>query len=283
LSVNVATKYATRTSELLKARKKSEGFTNNDYEWDGVNAIIVTTLTDPTIGNYNANGGANRYGNPTEVEDTQQTFTLSRDRSWTKTIDKKNQQDLLMIKKPGKYLAQATKNVLVPEMDTYNFQTIATAGAVSGYDRDDIVADAATSSSNAHTNFLTINADITDHEAPTEGRVAAMTATYYNYLKQSGFVLDSDSAYRDRKTGNLGQVDGVDVVIVPSNRMPSTTGAIDLLISHPMACVAPEKLVDYTLHDNPPGISGNLLEYRHRYDAFVDTNKANCIGMHAVA
>ena len=65
--------------------------------------------------------------------------------------------------------------------------------------------------------------------------------------------------------------------------MPSTSGAIDLLISHPDATVAPEKLVDYTLHNNPPGISGNLLEYRHRYDAFVDVNKVNMIGMHAVA
>jgi len=281
MAINLASKYEKKTSDLLKARRKTEGMVNNDWDWDGVNAINVYTLTDPTMGNYNAAGGTNRYGNPTEVEDTVQTWTLTRDRSWTKTIDKKNKQDTMAVRQPGKYLAQATKNVLVPEMDAYILQTIATAGATA--DRDDIVTDAATTSSNAYTNFLTINADISDHEVPTEGRVAAMTAAYYNFLKQGGFVLDSDSAYRDRKSGNLGSVDGVDVVIVPSGRMPSTSGAIDLLITHPMATVAPEKLVDYTLHDNPPGISGQLLEYRHRYDAFVDTNKVYCIGMHAVA
>lgn len=281
MAINLASKYEDKTSDLLKARRKTQGMTNDDWSWDGVNAINVYTLTDPTIGNYNPSGGTNRYGNPTEVEDTLQTWTLARDRAWTKTIDKKNYQDQLMIKKPGKYLAQATKNVLTPEIDTYILSTIATAGAVG--DRDDIVADAATSSSNAYTNFLTINAQITDDECPTEGRVAAMTSAYYNLLKQGGFVLDSDSAYRDRKSGNLGTVDGVEVVIVPSNRMPSTSGAIDLLITHPMATVAPEKLVDYTLHNNPPGISGDLLEYRHRYDAFVDTNKVKCIGMHAAA
>lgn len=281
MAINLATEFQSKTSNLLKARKKSEPFTNNDWSWDGSNAIIVTTLTDPTMGNYNANGGNMRYGNPTEVEDTQQTWTLTRDRAWTKTIDKKNQQDAKMIRKPGAYLAQATKNVLVPELDTYIFQVIATAGALS--DRDDIVADAATSSSNAFSNFTTINADITDNEAPTEGRQAAMTAAYYNMLKQSGFVLNSDNAYKDRKSGDLGEVDGVPVTVVPSVRMPSTTGAVDLIISHPMATVAPEKLVDYTLHNNPPGVSGNLLEYRHRYDAFVDTNNVKCIGMHAVA
>ncbi len=266
----------------MKARAKTNGMTNQDWDWDGVNAINVYTLTDPTINDYNADGGAFRYGNPTEVEDTIQTFTLSRDRSWTKTMDKKYQQDTMAIRQPGKYLAQVTKNKMVPEIDTYILQTIATAGGTNG-NRDDIATDAATTSGTAYTNFLLINADITDNEAPTEGRVAAMTATYYNLLKQGGFVLDSDSAYRDRKSGNLGSVDGVDVVIVPSNRMPSTSGAIDLLITHPMATVAPEKLTDYTLHNNPFGISGNALEYRHRYDAFVDTNKLNCIGLHAVA
>lgn len=281
MAVNLATKFETKTSELQKARRKTKLMTNQDWSWDGVNAIIVSTLADPTMGNYDPNGGANRYGNATEVEDTQQTWTLTRDRSWTKTIDKKNYADTMMIRKPGKYLAQATKNVLVPEMDTYILQVIATAGAV--YNRDDIVADSATTASNAYTNFLTINADITNNEGAEEGRVAGMTATYYNLLKQGGFVLDSDKGQSKLDSGSLGTVDGVEVVIIPSGRMPATSGAIDLLITHPIVTAAPEKLVDYTLHKNPPGISGDLLEYRHRYDAFADINKIYSVGMHAAA
>jgi hypothetical protein len=281
MAINLAQKYVDKTSDLLKARRKSKGFTNQDWDWDGVGAINVYTLLDPVMGNYNPTGTGNRYGNPSEVEDTIQTFTLTRDRSWSKVIDKKNKQDTAMVRNPGKYLAQATKNVLVPEMDTYIFQTIATAGNTAS--RDAIVAKAATSSANAFSNFTTINAQITDDEAPTEGRICAMTSNYYNLLKQSGFVLNADNAYADRKSGDLGEVDGVPVVIVPSNRMPATSGAIDLIIAHPGATVAPEKLEDYTLHNNPPGFSGDLLEYRHRYDAFVDTNKVKMIGMHAVA
>jgi hypothetical protein len=280
MAINLASKFSPKTSNLLKLGRLTKGMTNQDWDWDGVNAINVFTMVDPVMGNYNPNG-ANRYGDPTEVEDTIQNWVLSRDRAWTKTIDKKNYQDAMMIKKPGAYLAQATKNVLVPEMDTYILQTIATAGNIAS--RDAIVAKAATTASNAWTNFTTINAQITDDEAPTQGRNAGMTASYYNFLKQGGFVLDSDSAYRDRKTGNLGTVDGVTVTIIPAVRMPATSGAVDLVITHPSATVAPEKLVDYTLHTNPVGVSGNLLEYRHRYDAFVDTNKVKEIGMHAVA
>lgn len=277
MAINLATKYESKTSDLVKARRKSKGFTNQDWDWDGVNSINVYTLADPTMGDYNPSG-ANRYGNPTEVEDTKQTFALLRDRSWTKTIDKLNKQDTMAVRQPGKYLAQATKNVLVPEMDTYIFATINTAGAV--YNRDDIVADAATTAANAYTNFLSINADISDNEAPEEGRIAAMTAAYYNMLKQGGFVLDSDKGQGKLDSGSLGTVDGVNITVVPSSRMPLNC---DLIISHPSVCAAPEKLVDYTLHQNPPGVSGDLLEYRHRYDAFVDVNKIYSVGIHKTA
>lgn len=274
MAVNLATKFETKLSNAIVAGRKSKAFTNQDFSWDGVNAILVSSLTSPTMGDYTPNG-ANRYGNPDEVQDTQQTWTLTEDRAWTKTIDKKNSQDTMGIRQPGKYLAQATREVLIPEIDAYVFQTLVTAGAVSN--RDDIVADAATTAANAYSNFLAINADITDHEAPEEGRVAAMTAAYYNMLKQGGFVLDSDKGQGIVQSGSLGTVDGVNIFVVPSSRMPANT---DLIISHPSVCVAPEKLIDYTLHNNPAGISGDLLEYRHRYDAFVDSNRVNCIGIH---
>ncbi len=278
MAINLASKFEDKTSDLLKLRKKSTDFVNTDWSWDGVNAINVYTLTDPTIGSYDPTGGANRYGNPTEVEDTIQTWTLSRDRSWTKVIDKKNFQDTQMIRKPGKYLAQATKNVLVPEIDTYVFQTIVTAGAVDG--RDNIATDAATTATNAYSDFLLLTADITNNEGMEEGRVAAMTASYYNFLKQGAYVLASDIGQGTRGSGDLGTVDNVKINLVPSSRMPTNC---NLIVSHPSVCVSPEKLVDYTLHNNPPGISGDLLEYRHRYDAFVDTNKTKCIGIHMTA
>lgn len=285
MAINLAGKFEGRTSDLVKAKRKSQDFTNNDWDWDGVSAITVYTLTDPTMGNYDATAASNRYGSPTEVQDTIQTWTLVRDRSWTKVIDKKNFQDTMKVRKPGKYLAQATKNVLTPELDAYNFQTLATAAHAAS--RAIIVAAGATSAADAYTNFTTINAQITDDESPEEGRVAAMTATYYNFLKQGGFVLDSETGQAMRKSGDLGTVDGVNVKIVPSSRMPAvtitTSRAIDLIISHSDVMAAPEKLTDYTLHHNAPGYSGDLLEYRHRYDGFADTNKIKQVGMHAGA
>ena len=46
---------------------------------------------------------------------------------------------------------------------------------------------------------------------------------------------------------------------------------------HPSATVAPTKLEDYKVHEDPPGISGALVEGRINYDAFVLDNKAKGI------
>lgn len=272
--ITLATKFESRTSDLIKAKRKSKGFTNQDWNWDGVDTIKVMTLSDPDLIDYNPNG-ANRYGEPSEIEDTVQTWQLTEDRAWTKTIDKKNKDDAMSIRQPGKYLAQVTKNKMIPEIDAYLFQILGTAAAV--YDRDDVVADSAVTSSTAYSTFTTMTADITDREAPEEGRVAAMTAAYYNLLKQGGFVLDTGGFEKSRHDGDLGTVDNVKIEIVPSSRMPAAT---DLIISHSSVLVAPEKLIDYTLHKNPQGISGELLEYRHRYDGFADVNKIYSVAVH---
>lgn len=61
---------------------------------------------------------------------------------------------------------------------------------------------------------------------------------------------------------------------IPANRLPADFG---FMVAHPVATVAPVKLEDYTIHDNPPGISGSLVEGRIVYDAFVLDNKVKAI------
>lgn len=53
MAINLASKFESKTSELLKVGRKTKGVTNQDWSWEGVNAINVYTLTDPTMGDYN--------------------------------------------------------------------------------------------------------------------------------------------------------------------------------------------------------------------------------------
>jgi len=153
MAINLASKFESKVSNILKQARKTKDITNQNWDWDGVNAINVYTLTDPTMGSYDPTAAANRYGTPSEVQDTVQNWALTRDRAWTKVMDKKNIQDTGGVRKPSAYLAQSIKNVFIPEIDTYILSTISTAGVTAA--RDVIVAHGATTSSNAFTNLLT--------------------------------------------------------------------------------------------------------------------------------
>ena len=277
MAQNLATKFSPKVSERLHSESVVGDVTNKNYDWTGVATIKVYSVDTMTMNDYSRSSD-NRFGSANEIGTTLQTWALEQDRSFTGTIDTLNSSQSQGVTKPGEVIARQLREEIVPEVNAYVLQTIVTAGAAAN--RDDIVADAATSSSNAFTNFLDIQANISDNLGMQKGRVAVMTANYYNMLKQGGFVLDSESAYRDRKSGNLGTVDGCKVVIVTSSELPANT---DLIITHEDVTTFADVLTDYQTLKNPKGISGYLIQGRLAYDAFVDINKVNCIGIHKTA
>ena len=68
-----------------------------------------------------------------------------------------------------------------------------------------------------------------------------------------------------------------------TNYFGSGPAVFGFMICHPCATVAPSKLEDYKIHEDPPGISGSLVEGRIVYDAFVLENKANAIYYQRIA
>lgn len=280
MAQNLATKYSPKVSERLKKATVIGGLTNRNYDWVGVDTVKLYSVDTFTMNDYSRNGDS-RYGNPEETGTTLQTWQVAQDRSFTGTIDALNNSQSMGVLKPSTVLARQIREEVVPEVDAYVLQVMATAGAAAN--RDDIVTDAATTKDNAWTNLTALKANIVDNEGKDSGLFAVMTAAYYNMLLNSGFVLASDRGQSKNETGDLGTVDGMKVKIAPSSRMPSTSGAIDLLITHPEVTTFADVLTDYVTHDNPKGINGKLIEGRIAYDAFVDVNKVNEIAMHAVA
>lgn len=280
MAQNLAAKYSPKVSERLKKATVIGGLTNRNYDWKGVDTVKLYSVDTFAMNDYQRSGD-NRYGDPEEAATTLQIWQVSQDRSFAGTVDALNNSQSMGVLKPGSILARQIREEVVPEIDAYVLQVMATAGATAS--RDDIVTDAATTKDNAWTNLVSLKADIVDNEGKDNGLFAVMTSDYYAFLLQSGFVLASDRGQSKNESGNLGTVDGLNVRIAPSSRMPSTTGDIDLLIVHPEVTTFADVLTDYVTHVNPKGINGALVEGRVAYDAFVDTNKVNEIAMHAVA
>lgn len=94
-------------------------------------------------------------------------------------------------------------------------------------------------------------------------------------MKQdTNITMETDIGNDLRLKGVIGMLDGATVVKVPANRLPENFG---FMVAHPCATVAPTKLADYKIHEDPPGISGSLVEGRINYDAFVLDNKVKAI------
>ena len=77
--------------------------------------------------------------------------------------------------------------------------------------------------------------------------------------------------------GQVGSIDGIPIVVVPSSYLPA---GVNFIILNKSAITAPVKLAEYKIHDNPPGINGWLIEGRVYYDAFVLKSKKTAIYVH---
>ena len=78
------------------------GFTNRDYDWDGIKTLHVYSIPTVALNNYNRTLGANRYGTPAELQDDEQSLTVTQDKSFTFIIDKGNKMDQMNVKDAGK-------------------------------------------------------------------------------------------------------------------------------------------------------------------------------------
>ena len=108
-------------------------------------------------------------------------------------------------------------------------------------------------------------------EVPETNRVLVVTPETYRIMKKcKEIVLDTDIGQNLRLQGVISNLDGAAVQKVPANRLPSKFG---FMLCHPLACTAPVKLSSAQMHDNPPGVSGWLVEGRYNYGAFVTDNK----------
>lgn len=274
MAINLAEKYEKKVEERFKLKSLTEAFINRDYDWTGVKTVKVYSIPTVPLNNYNKEG-TNRYGTPTELEDTIQEMSVTQDKSFTYTIDKGNNQDQMNVKGAGKALAREIDEVIVPTKDMYRLDVMVKSAVKNGGTNE---TPTAITKSNAYEMFLDGQEYLDNKKVPVTGRVAGISAKMYKFLKlDPSFVKNSDLGQKITINGQVGEVDGVKIVKLPASYLPE---GCPFVITHPSVTCSPDKLADYKIHDNPPGINGNLVEGRVRYDAFVKDAKKEGIYAH---
>lgn len=272
MAINLVTKFQPYTDEQFSTESKKALVTNQDLEWTGAHTVKVYKVTTSTMNDYGRNGPAqgnwSRYGAVAALDATTEEFTLKKDRSFTFAIDKLDTDETAAQLQAATALARQNREVVIPEVDAYTYGVMC---AQAGHKP---TAKALTAT-NIYTEILAASQAMDDAEAPETGRVLVVTPAVYALMKKcKDIIMETDVGNDLRLKGVIGILDGMNVQKIPANRLPAGFG---FMAAHPCATVAPVKLEDYTIHENPPGISGSLVEGRICYDAFVLDNKAKAI------
>lgn len=271
MAIELVTKYLPYVDELFKAESKRALVTNQDFSWAGAKTIKVYKIGTSEMHNYDRAGtgtGASRYGTIGSLDAETETMLMKNDRSFTFVIDKLDTDETGRALESASALARQLREVTVPEVDAYVYGVMA---AKAGTKPEAVTL----TPENIYDEIIKATTTLDDAEVPENGRVLSVVPAVYQIMKKSKeIILNSNIGEDMRLKGVISNLDGMNVVKVPSTRMPENFG---FMVSHPKATVSPVKLADYRTHKDPPGISGDLVEGRIVYDAFVLENKAKAI------
>lgn len=277
MAIDLVTQYLPYVDELFSTESKKSLLTNQDLSWTGAHTIKVYKVTTASMNDYGRSGPSegewSRYGKVQGLDATTEEFTLKKDRSFTFAIDKLDKDETGGQLAAASALARQVREVVIPEVDTYVYG-IMSAGAGQKPEAVALTAD------NIYTEIIKASNALDNEEVPETGRIIVVTPDVYLLMKQcKDIVMETDIGNDLRLKGVISNLDGANVIKVPKKRLPADFG---FMVAHPVACVAPTKLEDYKTHQDPPGISGELVEGRICYDAFVLENKAKAIYYQAV-
>ena len=264
-----AVKYSPVVDEKFKLLSVTESAINRDYDWVGAMTVAVYSSNTAGLTDY-TKSGTSRYGTPTEIAGTKQEMPITQDKAFSCVIDKATQEGTNgALQDAGKQLARQIEEVVTPTVDAYRIGKMATATGVT------TSKTGAPSKSDAYAKFLAGTEALGDAKVPTTGRVAFVSYSFFNLLKQDGsFVKASDLGQQIAINGAVGMIDGVAIIPVPSSYLPEN---VYMVMAHKSCTVAPVKLAEYKIHENPQGISGVLIEGRVMFDAYVLNSKAKGI------
>lgn len=265
MAINLATKYSDKIAQVYTTGSYIAGKTSSEWDFSGVKSIKIYTPQTVALNDY-TRSGANRYGTPVEMQDTIQEMTMSQDKSFALTIDKGNQGEQMLIKNAGKMLKLQINERVVPTVDKYAFSRfIALAGKVAGLSAKPTKNTIVSAIADAGTHM-------DDNLVPEGSRYLYITSEMYNALRLSDEFLKLELlGTKAVEKGVVGEVMGFKVVKVPKGYLPDDAY---FLAIHKNSVLVPYKIRDAKVHEDPPGISGALLEGRNNYDAFIIGTRA---------
>ncbi len=273
-AVYYSSKTLSTIDEQYALKSKTKGIINNGFTLDFTGNGTVQIQNVETVDEVDyVPTGFNRFGSLVELGNGLQEFTMSQDKAWTFSIDRKSADDTQNALDAKKAVARQVRVVSIPNTDKYILATVQAYAVTNS--QETTGSGTALSTSNAYQRFLQLGEYLTDNEIENEDVVVYMPRTKLNLLRRdSEFKFNSDKAYEDAKVGTVVPIDGMRIVVVPTSYLPANTNFLALSVN---VVAAPMKTnMTRTLTD-VQGIDGTVAEGRRRYDAFIASNRGKAI------
>lgn len=260
MAINLHEKYSSKIKQVYTHNSFVEGKTSQEYDFVGVKTIKIPTIITQPLNKYQRSG-TNRFGTPNELQDVIQELSINEDGAFSIPIDKGNNNEQQMMKQAGRVMEAELREQVTPTTDKHAIaQFAANAGHTIAYD-------AAVSKSNIVSKLLDIEVYFEDNFVPTDRRYVFVKNNHVAMIKLSSEFQYADSAIdKLLMKGIVGKIGTLNIVGVPARYLPAN---VEHLAFQSNSVLMPFKIRESRIHQDPPGISGNLLEGRFLYDAFV--------------
>lgn len=274
MAIELATKYGKYVDEVMKEASKMALIAGARFDFTGANVVKIYKIGTAPMNNYGRSGREegnwSRYGEVSTLDATTEEMSLTKDRSFTFEIDKLDKDETNGNLNAAEALNRQVREVVIPEVDTYVYQKVV--------DNAGVIVNEVLTKDNIYDAITAGSVALDEEDVPATGRYILVTPETLKLIKMNEYLtLNEDIGKELRVQGVIATLDGANVIKVPSYRLPEKFG---FLYGHPCAVAAPVKLKDYKIHQDPPGLSGDLVEGRINYDAFVLENKIAALYCH---
>ncbi|WP_033288258.1 P22 phage major capsid protein family protein [Amycolatopsis jejuensis] len=204
------------------------GIVNRDYEGDireAGDTVRITSISDPTIGTYNANSTVIA---PEELSDAQRTLVVDQAKYWAFFVD-----DVDARQAKGNVIPEAMSRAAYKLADTVDqfvasFYTGAQTANVIG--STGAAVNVFTTPSDAYDKVLVpLRTKLSRANVPTEGRYVVVSPEFHaQLLLDSRFIKVNESGTSEGlRNGMVGRAAGFD--ILESNNVPNPTGNVHVI------------------------------------------------------
>lgn len=262
-SVNLATKFSTKVAERFSMGSLTDAYAGKEYDFSGVKSIKVYSVDVVDLTDY-TRSGSERFGTLAELGDTVQEMTMTKDRSFTFSIDKGNAAQQFNIKAATKALKREIDEKVTPEIDIYRMAQWAAGKGLTK-------VDASLTKSNILEAIMTGSMEMNNAFVPKKNRALFIKESLMLQTKLADQIVGIDSLGAKAITGGaVGTIDQMKVVPVPDSYFPENT---NFIIKYKNCTVDPIQLKTYRILTEQRGVDGDVVEGRIIYDSFVITTK----------